>query len=203
MRNALVVACAMGLMTSCGAAPAETAWVIKAYNTWCDKVHSCLTTDAQRQIQFSFYLGNNAGDCKAAFGDERADVTTQTMFSQRKLVQAEADKCVDAVAKLTCGDVMDLLALNISIPNTFGGMIQQTASDDAHAKLGVDKAFSCQADQTTCRADAGCSLSTTAGACAVYNWAPYKDGNLAAKETEAYTMTGGGVIGCGQLPIGL
>src|SRR5262245_51886309 len=93
----------MGLaVMSCGGAPAETGWYMRTAGIMCDRMHECLNTPEMKNIQFAFYLGANAGDCRAAINESDADRITRDVYGERKFVQAEADKCTDAVQKLPC-----------------------------------------------------------------------------------------------------
>ncbi len=203
MKNVFVAMSGL-LILSCGAAPAETAWHLRAAGIMCDRLHECLNTPEMKAIPFSFYLGNNAGDCRAALDEALFDINTIGTYGDRKFDQAAADTCSDAIQKLPCEDVKQFASNRIDTSGGAGttGELKDTAFKDARARLGVATDFSCAADATTCRASPYCSLSTPTGPCALYKYAPLKDANLAAKEAAEIVKPEYALTGCGNMPGG-
>ena len=207
MKKALLVMLGVGCMVSCGAAPIETVYSVRVHDTWCDVLHRHLS-ESQKNSPYDFYLGANAGDCKASYNAELADGTT-AIFGSRKLATIEADKCIEAISKLAQTDVTFLMANRIAIATHVGtAELQLNARKAALSTLGVasddmspalQRGNACRPDGMTCNASAGCALNTTTGPCALFKVAPLKDGNLSSKEAEAYTMTGGSIIDCGGM----
>jgi len=201
MNKALVVVVGLFSAIGCGPAPVETAYQVKTYGLFCDRMHECLASAEAKALPFSFFLGQNPAECKAAYNESDADASTRGEYGVRNFVQAEADKCTDAVAKLSCSDVKQLAYAQINTsPAAAGSDTAKAIQTQARTILSVSDTFSCLVDGQ-CNASAPiCNLGTVNGACAAYRIKPYKDANNAKAEADGYTAPMS-TAGCGTLPI--